>query len=503
MWRKESVSLDRELKILTGMIISNQFLREMQTLYKSDLFEIPYVRIVAGWCNEYYKTYSAAPGDTIQEIYNSRVREGLFDETNADLVDDFLSGLSDVYSKGEKFNAKYEIDNAEKYLKRRKLVMLKEDITSALATDDVEEAEQLVGEFRRVERPRGNSVDPIADEDAIINAFDNAATEDELFCFPGALGKAVGMHERSQLWAIVAPMKRGKSWWLMYIALHALLAGYNVLFASFEMSERKMLQRIHHSLSGLPKKKYAGVVRIPIFDCEFNQTDCCEKEERRCNVGLVDEDGGFPELGDAPRKYRVCTACKECKPAVWYKEVEKEEITSIAAIKKARAVSRTFLRGNQLKMVEFPSKTITISQFNIYVDNLEHYEDFTADVIITDYADKFRGDPRVAPKDQISEIWEGHKSLAQRKHALVWTASQSNTARTGKDVTQGDWADEIRKLAVVDGAVALNQSREEKEAGIMRAKVLAQRDDDFDLIREVLVLQQLRIGKPYLDSHLV
>jgi replicative DNA helicase len=143
-----------------------------------------------------------------------------------------------------------------------------------------------------------------------------------------------------------------------------------------------------------------------------------------------------------------------------------------------------------------------MSKFRAYLHNLEHYENFIPDVIVTDYADKFAPeDKRLSPRHQLRQIWEEHKALAQERHCLVITASQSSAARTEKDTKQGDWSEAISKLELVDVGFILNQTPDEKREGLMRVVVAKQRHDDFDILGEVKVLQCYKIGKPYLDSY--
>jgi hypothetical protein len=97
--------------------------------------------------------------------------------------------------------------------------------------------------------------------------------------------------------------------------------------------------------------------------------------------------------------------------------------------------------------------------------------------------------------------WKTLKNLADSYNALVVTASQSNRASFDKkNVTQTDIADDIRKVAHVDGMIALNQMEEEKRRGIMRVSYIAGRDHSFDQRRSCVVLQQLDLGQTLLDS---
>lgn len=48
-----------------------------------------------------------------------------------------------------------------------------------------------------------------------------------------------------------------------------------------------------------------------------------------------------------------------------------------------------------------------------------------------------------------------------------------------------------------------NMSSDDKKKGIMRALAVKQRDDYFDLMQEIMILHQLKIGRPYLNSQLI
>jgi len=49
----------------------------------------------------------------------------------------------------------------------------------------------------------------------------------------------------------------------------------------------------------------------------------------------------------------------------------------------------------------------------------------------------------------------------------------------------------------------LNQTPVEKREGIMRLGIIAHRHEEFDEFTQVQVLQQLKIGQPYLDSEVL
>ena len=495
-----------ERQIATGMIVSESFLKELIPIFRQDSLMLPYAKAVANWCIEYYNEYQEAPGRHIQDLFLAH-KDDYIDPDQFALIETFLAGLSDEYEKAETFNVEYILKKTEFHFRKQSLDTLKNNLAQSIASGRVEEAEALIGGFDRIARPKTVGVNPISDTSVIANAFDESSG-DRMFSFAGDLGRMLGSFERGMLAMIVGPMGRGKTWWLQEITLRGLFAGFNVLFVSLEMSEKQMVRRLHHGLSALPKKKWAGNMLIPVFDCELNQTNKCKNRERTCRVGIIDSEGEIKDFDSVPDEYEVCTACRDRRnfvPAVWYKEKKKKVLETIGAIQKGRALERTLLRGNRFKLINPPPGTLNIAKLETMLDNWEYYEGWIPDVIVTDYADKF------APEDKFTQEYRhrvyqtvvAHKALGLKRNCLVASASQSNTGRDdNKKVRSGDFAEDIRKKAEVDIAFSLNQTAEQKEQNVMMISPMKIRDEDFSTLQECMVLQQLKIGKPYLDSYL-
>lgn len=491
-----------ERSIIIGMIVSTEFLQGVEPIYQEGCLRIPFAQTVARWCLEYFEKYKIAPGRQIEDIFKDQ-KDSIPDPDEADMVETFLSDISDEYVKSETFNAGYLLDKTENHFRELSLKKLTSEIKKSLIGGRIEEAEALVKGYTRITRVQTKGVDPITDSKIIASALDDTSG-DRLFSLPGILGNTIGPLERGWLFSFVGASGTGKTWWLMLTALRALFAGYNVVFVSMEMSEKQMTRRIQHWVNGQPTRRWAGELLIPIFDCLKNQRGDCNKAIRTSSVSL----GKVSEFQATPKDYVPCIACmgtSEYELSTWWKMTTKKELTIARAIEKSRAIKRSaLLRGNSFKLVTYPSRTATMQDIKVYLHNLENYEDFIPDVIVTDYADKVKpSDSRQQWRHQLAEIWDGHKSLAQEKNCLVITASQSNTARTGKDIKQGDWAEAIAKLELSDAGMAINLSSEDKRKGIMRATVMKQRHDDFDLSQKVMILHQLKIGKPFLNSCLM
>jgi hypothetical protein len=105
-------------------------------------------------------------------------------------------------------------------------------------------------------------------------------------------------------------------------------------------------------------------------------------------------------------------------------------------------------------------------------------------------------------RHQLDDIWSNLKRVAQERNLLVVTATQTNRAGLdGGDLTNENVAEDMRKLAHVSKFIALNQTEKEKIDGLMRLKVLLDRDEQ-SMWNDMQLLQCLRIGKFVLDSRI-
>ncbi len=487
-----------ERQIIIGMITSTEFLQQLIPIYQD--LKIPFARIIAKWCIEYFHQYQKAPGLYIEDIFKDQ--KNIIDPDEIDMIGTFLLDISEEYVRGDVFNVKYILDKAENHFRELSLKNLMETMKKSLIGGDVEQTEALIKGYKRVARIQTQGIDPITDLKIISSALNNNAG-DKLFKLPGDLGNLIGKFERGWLFSFIGASGTGKTWWLILTALTAFFSGLNVVFVSMEMSEIQITKRIQSWISGQPTRAENEELLIPVFDCLKNQEGNCSIKKNINFLGTKK-----PEFKNAPKTYLPCTDCigtSEYTLATWWKKVKRKELTISRAIKKSKALKRSALiRSAPFKLLTFPSRSITMNDLKVYLYNFEHYEGFIPDVIITDYADKIKPDDfKQQFRHQVMQIWEDHKSLALERNCLVITASQSNTARSGKDIKQGDWAEAISKLELSDVAMAINMSPENKKQGIMRATIMKQRHSNFDLLQEVMILHQLKIGRPYLDSYLI
>lgn len=454
--KKTKVNLNPERQLVTAMIVSDRFLREISPVLRTQLLKTEYGREVASWVTEYWKNYKKAPGIDIQNIFLHKKRN-LRNEELAENIAEFLTRLSADWEGSQVHNIDFLLNSSVNYLKMRSLEMLKEELDDAISTGNVVQGEQFVANFTRIAPPLGEGINLLQDPAKVASAFFDE--EEHLFKFPGALGEIAGDFHRGDFMAYLGPMKRGKTQHLWYLTETAAYYGLKVAFFSLEMTEKRMTRRAWQSLVGSPKKDCN--VTIPYFE--------------------KDNDG----------KWFV----KE--------RIEHRKKVNLANIGDIQKIFRKRFRTGGIKLICYPAYSATMEDINAAIDNMIYYDNFIPDVVVIDYLDivavsrGFRGEYR----HQIDDIWKKARRMAQEWNVLVATVSQADKSTFFTDVTELSVAEDIRKLAHVTHMLGLSQTKKESEKGIMRVGQVAVRDSKR-MFEQALVLYSFDIGRAVLNSRL-
>ena len=513
---KDMKTKRREIKnqewqqIATGMIVSDRFLREIRNIYDPKLVSIPFIKTVANWCIDYYKQFQSAPRQHIQDIYNYNARNNL-DEDQAEMIGDFLATISSEHERSDKINVPYLLDQAEKQFKSSSLQILSEDVKAHLSNSNIAEAEACLSKYKRVELPTSSGLNPFTNKEAIITAFDNDS--ERLFALPGALGQLMNDQlVREGFIGIMGPEKRGKTFMLMELAKRAAKARCNVAFiGAGDMTQDPMVVRWHVSLAAKSnKEKYCGDLLIPVLDCVHNQTNNCRKSCRTstCGIGIESEKETIP-FNEAPKSYCPCSVCDKLsqsrfRGAVWY---ERKNIPSVLTWREGLRHGRQFmkrLKGRDFKLACYPSRSINVQDIKTQLDIWEHFEGFTPDVVVIDYADILA--PESTSKGEFrheqNETWIAMRALSQERRCLVITATQADAASyEAINLRPKNFSEDKRKYGHVTGMLGLNQTDEDKRRGIMRINWLVLREGEYKVTHMVKILQCLQIGKPMIASY--
>lgn len=451
--------------VIISLIVSDVFCREIIPVLKINkelTFQTfsNYYRVVLNWILEYYEKYKVSPKKDIQKIYESN-RDNM-DEEDAEFLEDFLENLNDKYEREENYNEQYVIDQSLLFLRKKNLEILEKKISSARKNGEIDEAEKLLNNFREIKNKTEiyKVTDIFEDMDVMSNCY--KIEEERLFKLPGVLGDKLGYFVRGDFIAIIAPAKRGKSWWLSELAYQGLSWNLRVALINLEMAHTKCEQRFCQNFLGEIRRVENTEKGYDIIDVPYFQK----------------EDNG--------------------KYTVKYRKKEKIGLNDKEIRKKLKSMKKLNKKGG-LKIISFPAGTLTVNKLEEVCDDLL-LDGFPVDVIVVDYADIILSEKKQEHRHQIDGKWQGLRSLAQKKHCLVATGSHSNKSTFTKDIAQNDLSEDYRKLNHVTMGLGLNQKAEEIDLGLMRVNVVAHRDRRFNPEAFILVLQNLEIGKCYLDS---
>lgn len=505
-----------ERRIITGMIVSTEYLQQVNRFWNVKMLSASSARIIATWCIDYFREYEKAAGRDIEDIYLKQKRKGL-SEDKAEWIEDILSSLSEEYER-EQFNFEYLLDETKDYFKEQHLKQFAENIQDQIQAGNILDAEREALGYASVVQEATNCINPFASAQKFKDAFKER--EKPLIEFPTTKNgrKALGEFWNNELTrgafvALMAPEKRGKTFMLMELALRAMKCGCNVVFfQAGDMTEAQQLRRLGIYLTKKSdQKRYCKAMYAPVADCTFNQNNTCDKDVRECDFGIYEGDKKkweYDELIEAfitYPEYRPCYNCNEYKGVIWLKHTEAVPVvTWKEAYKKAKAFQKRY--NSHFRLSSYPNESLTVSEIKSLLAVWEQQENFIPDVIIIDYADILAPDPdvnRLDFRNQTNKIWQRLRSLTQEKHCLVITATQAAASSYKQDVLSlTDFSEDKRKYAHVTAMYGLNQSAEQKKMGILQINELLVRDSDFEHSKGVQVLQQLQRGQTFLGSYL-
>jgi len=459
----EKIQNNEIKQLIISLIVSDKFCQEIMPIFSrnKDLFYntfTSYYKIVLDWIIDYWQKYKLSPKKQIQDLYKNN--KNMLDESDQDLIFDFLKHLSDKYERDDNFNEQYAIDQSKVFLRQKNIDILNKKIKEAQSEGNIEEAEKLITSYKEIERTTElyQVTDIFNDVDDVDDCIKQ--TEERLFKLKGALGKQLGWFIRGDFFAVVGPAKRGKSWQLLEIGMYAAMKGFRVLHFNLEMSHNKCRKRVYQNLIGElsdVEDKEAGFdeVEIPFFN----------KDQDRCFVD---------------------------------KKIKRKRGLDSKRIKNKLESMKRMIKGN-LKLVTFPAGTLSLKKLEQVSDDFV-MDGFVPDVIVVDYADILAANEKRDHRHEINNKWEGLRGVAQKKHCLVVTGSHAAKTTFEKDIKQSNLSEDYRKLNHVTLAIGLNQVGTDIDNGVMRINILVHRDKKFNPNDFIITLQSLDVGKCHLAS---
>lgn len=517
-----------ERKIIIGLITNIDYLNKITPVLDLNYFESKTAKMLASWAIKYYQQYSEPIGPNFETHFYTKLSEGLDNEISEEIEEEILPDLSDEFINTEPAST-YLLSESIEYFQKRKLTILSEQIDNTLNNKNtnisqrVKDAEDLAISYNKIELESDSSID-LAEADAVKRvkqAFLHIS--DPLIIFPKQLGKFWNnQFVRGGFVSLLAPEKRGKTFWLLELAIRAASQGRKVaFFQAGDMNEAEQLKRISVYLNKRSNlEKYCEAHYSPVRDCVMNQLNTCQRPERECDYGpfsdknekelkeiTIDE---LSEMADSCSDYIPCHNCSQYDShklgAVWLEYNKKvEPIDEIDAVK---AIKKFFVKHKRhFKLSTHANGTLSVKDIESKIKKWQKVNSFVPDIIIIDYADLLVPPARIEFRHGQNEIWKQLRKLSQTpingQLPLVIAPTQAD-AQSYKShrLELSNFSEDKRKFAHCTAMYGLNQSPDgrEKKLGIMRINEIIIREGEFSNDSEVVVLQDLRRGRPFTQS---
>lgn len=500
--QRRSMDFSGEKQILTNLILSTEYCKRVLPLIKQEYFPSDSTNTILSWVRGYYEAYRSAPGTHIKDIYEERAHA--LDESSHDQIKAVLQHLSDV-ADTDIGNVDFLVDSAIELLHIKNLELQVKAATHHLSNNDPVQAQRALEERFNVPDDMIRAIN-WSDQRYIRDVIRKMVLKDDpstaFFMYPGRFGEFIGALDRGWFVAFLGPAKRGKTVYLMETIIAGLMRKLNVLFFSFEMPDDQLFMRVLQSVTGAKPGTGDYEVMTPLMDCESNQNGECVLPERTGVGDIKSDEGGLLSYEDLP-DWTKCVACRgtsQFLPTSWKEPVAKKGLSEGQYFDRANAFMRIY--GKYCRTIFRPSKTCDIDTMENDIDELIARENFVPDVIVIDYADLMKVRRSTGQKrNDLDDLWESLRSLAQTRQILLVTASQTNRGSAdAKYIRDVDVAEDWSKIAKLDLGIGLCQTEEMKVRGIMNLNKIAYRHGEFTMSNTCTVLQELGHMQGILDS---
>lgn len=439
--------------ILIAMITNASVLSRIAARWEGKLFKSEDLNLIAKWCVQFYKKYNKAPGRKIELRFESWA-EKTKNEDLVELVATFLQQLNDEYEHADEVNVEYVLDLADHYFNEVRYQELADSIKTDLDRDKLQDAEDRLQQFRRIDLSINTGIDVLQDEGAIREAIESKKKA-TLIEYSGPLGRFFGDSlSRDSFIAFEGPEKRGKSFWLLDIAWRGMLQRRKVAFFEVgDMTRNQIMLRFMERATHIPARPQLAKWPKQIITPDSDEDDDEDEDNKKKIAKVIHTEKEFTK-----------------------------SFNTKAALKACQKIMRRDIRSDDsyLRLSCHPAASISVSGIRSQLEEWAR-DDWVADIVVVDYADILAADYRAREKrDTINETWIGLRGLSQSLHCLVVTATQSSArAYKARSIGMEHFADDKRKRGHTTGTIGLNQTPHEKKIDLMRLGWVAERSRYF------------------------
>lgn len=451
-----------EKTVLIGMIVNKRVLATISARWgEGDMFSSRWANLVGNFAVKYYQKYGKAPGRAIQGSVDRWSMAQGRDEETVKLLQRFLEELSSEYDRnGTGPSPDYILDEANQCFQKNRIRELRDVLGSDLASGDVRKAAKHIRDFTNVEIGEDEVITPFESHtiwEAAMTHRSNA-----LFRFnQEALDKFFeNVLERDGFIAFQGMEKVGKSFWILDLCHRGFVQGLNVAFIQAgDLSRNQVMERIIARVCRRPVRPDEKM----LYPVKLEPGNYIEHEEKVYPTGMK-----------------------------WGVDVDKDYVKKLGKR----------YRPDGFRLIVRPNYGINVPGIEAILQNWKVKDRWVPDIIGIDYPDIMAPiDPKADKRERINDTWMALRSLSQKWHCLVITATQADANTYGQFLqSRSNFSEDHRKYAHVTAMIAINQRDEDKKVGTYRLNFLAGRNLQFPESTYVTTAGCLGVANPCILS---
>jgi hypothetical protein len=418
-----------------------------------DLFDHPY-KEVAEKAIDYIDRYHIPPKDHIADELEVLLA--------SEQGDQYRELLKSIYKANENLNSQYVIDNLLAFIRDRKFENALYDAAALQTKGKIDEAEEVI---QKALNFRLTLFDPGIKLTDLSFLAKNLEEENIYSTGIHVLDEAKVGPANKQLYVFLGVKSCGKSWHVIQMSKVNMLLNKKIAHITLEISKELAQQRYIQNFLAFTKWQ-TQMIKSPFF------------VRTEGHVTRVDQKLVFdrPSLEDADVIDRIQAEWQKFGPML----------------------------ENNLRIKEFFTGELTMSQLRGYLDNLERTENFIPDILILDQASHMKLNRSSADDLRISMggLFVNLRGLAVERNLAVVTNHHINRVGAKAKFTTGEHVSEdFSILATADTGVVYNQRPMEKKHKLARLWIDRGRSQKSGFM--VLLAQNYDLGQFCLDSDLL
>ncbi len=237
-----------QTRVLQGILLDHKFFEKVHDILNNDYFTTEGHTKLWIEIKKYYEKYNETPSISALRVEVNCIK-------SQDLKDVCNTVLTEVENNSNRKEVEQAQDKVLEFCKNKSMELAILESVPLLKQGKYDEIQKKIEDALKV------SLDVDVGTVYFESSFKDRYAENSRKCIPTGfqsldqLDYLDGGSGPGELYVVIAPSGGGKSFFLVNIGYGALAAGYNVLYYTCELSEKRIMNRYDSRISGVPMKE--------------------------------------------------------------------------------------------------------------------------------------------------------------------------------------------------------------------------------------------------------